>query len=95
MLGTGLVDLRWFLAAVVPYELLLGFWLIAAVFRVRRDGRPRATFGAFAVVAATKRIAGDVSRGCFGHVSTDLWLTLTIGVSAVVAVCWCDLRRGA
>ena len=93
VLGAGLVESRWFLATAVQYELLLGFWLISGHFPRAAWWVALGTFGAFAVVAAAKGIAGEASCGCFGRIAMSPWLTLTLDVSAVVALCWCDPRR--
>ena len=93
IVGGGLFESRWFLAVAVQYELLLGFWLISGHFPRAAWWAALGTFGVFAVVAAAKGIAGEESCGCFGRVSVSPWLTLTIDVSAVVGLCWCDLRR--
>ena len=92
IVGGGLFESRWFLAAAVQYELLLGFWLISGQFPRAAWWVALGTFGVFAVVAAAKGVAGEESCGCFGRVSVNPWLTLTIDVSAVVALCACALR---
>ena len=92
VLGAGLLDSRWFQAAVVQYEVLLGFWLISGLFPRAACWAALGTFGVFALAAAARGIAGEASCGCFGRVSVSPWLTLVIDVSAIVALCGCDLR---
>jgi hypothetical protein len=92
--GNGLLESRWFLAAVVQFEILLGFWLISGVFPCAAWWVALLTFGAFTVVAAAKGIAGEPSCGCFGRVETSPWLTLTIDVAAVLALS-CAVPRPA
>lgn len=89
VVGGGLLESRWFLAAVVQFEILLGFWLISGVFPCVVWWVALLTFGAFTVVAAAKGIAGEPSCGCFGTVETSPWLTLTIDIAAVIALCGC------
>jgi hypothetical protein len=89
VLGTGLLESRWFLAVVVEYELLLGFWLFSGLFQRTAWWILLATFAGFAVVAAAKAVSGEASCGCFGRVATPPWLVLVIDVCAILALCWC------
>ncbi len=89
VVGGGLLESRWFLAAVVQFEILLGCWLISGVFPRIVWWVALLTFGAFTLVAAAKGIAGEPSCGCFGRVETSPWLTLTMDIAAVIALCCC------
>jgi hypothetical protein len=86
VLGTGLLESRWFLALAIQYELLLGFWLMSGLSTRGAWYAALATFAAFAMVAAWKVVAGDASCGCLGRVETAPWLALSIDISAIVAL---------
>jgi len=83
---TGILDSRWFLIAVVEFELLFGLWLLANL-------RPRWTrraavlcFGLFAAVSLYKALSGTASCGCFGRVAVNPWYTFTLDTVAVLAL---------
>ncbi len=88
VLGTGLLESRWFLIVVVQFELLLGFWLTSGLAIRWAWWIAVATFSLFAVGAGAKGVAGEPSCGCFGRVPTNPWFAFWIDVCAVVAL-WC------
>ena len=75
--GTGLLESRWFVTAVVEYELLLSFWLFWGLFRRTAWWVSVGTFAGFAVVAAAKAVSGEASCGCFGRLPTSPWLAVS------------------
>lgn len=86
VLGTGILDSRWFLIGVVEFELFFGLWLLANL-------RPRWTrvaallcFGLFAAVSLYKAVSGAASCGCFGRVEVNPWYTFTLDTAAVLAL---------
>jgi uncharacterized membrane protein YphA (DoxX/SURF4 family) len=86
VLGAGFLNSRWFVIAVVEFEVLFGLWLLAGL-------APRCSwrcavllFSAFAVVSAHKALRGDVACGCFGRVQVNPWQTLALDVGVVLAL---------
>jgi len=84
--GGGFFESRWLVIGVVQFELLLGFWLASGFWRRWACWVALATFSLFAVVAATKAVAGEPSCGCFGRVPTSPWFALSIDLLAVLAL---------
>lgn len=85
--GTGLLNSRAVLVAVVEYEVLLAFWLLSGLAPGAAWWVAATTFGLFAVVAASKGMAGESSCGCFGRVATSPWFSFWLDVSGLVALC--------
>jgi hypothetical protein len=83
VVGSGLLESRWFLVAVVQYELFLAVWLLSGLFAGTAWWITIGTFGLFAVVSASKALAGDPTCGCFGRVPTSHWLSLSINMAAI------------
>ena len=84
VLGTGLLDSRWLLIAVVEFELLLGLCLLANVW-------PRATwavalscFSLFTCVSLYKAVSGHTTCGCFGRVAINPWYTAALDLGVVI-----------
>ncbi len=86
VLGNGLLESRWFLVAVIQYEVFLAFWLASGLFPRAANWVAIGTFGLFALVAFGKVISGEASCGCFGRVPTSPWLSLSIDLLAVVGL---------
>ncbi len=81
-----LMTSRWFLVAVVEFEILLGLCLLADVYT---KSVWRITLGCFLVFACTsayRAFAGEASCGCFGSFEVNPWLTLCLDVVAVFAL---------
>ncbi|MFO7907698.1 MAG: MauE/DoxX family redox-associated membrane protein [Planctomycetota bacterium] len=94
ILGTGLLDSRWFLIALVEFELLFGLWLLA---NIRPQWTRRASIGCFAVFAAVslyQALAGAASCGCFGRVAVNPWYTFVMDGAAVLALLRWQPKRG-
>jgi hypothetical protein len=81
-----LMTSRWFLIAVVEFEILLGLCLLAGVFAKSVWRITLGCFLVFACVSAYRAFAGEASCGCFGSVEVNPWLTLCIDVVAVLAL---------
>jgi hypothetical protein len=86
VLGSGLLESRWFLVAVVQYELFLGVWLLSGLFPRTAWWLAIGTFALFAVVSGGKALAGDPNCGCFGRVPTSPWLSLSINMTAILGL---------
>lgn len=83
---TGLMTSRWFLTAVVEFELLLGLCLIFGVFARAVWTAAIACFTLFTCVTLYKALSGEASCGCFGAVQINPWFTLALDVGIVVAL---------
>ncbi len=84
--GASLLNSRWFLIAVVEFELFFGLWLLAGLY-------PRWTwlaallcFGGFAGVSLYKAISGEATCGCFGSVEVNPLYTFTLDVMVQLAL---------
>lgn len=84
----GLLTSRWFLVAVVEFELAFGLWLLMGLY-------PRWTwrvallcFVGFAGVSLQKALSGETSCGCFGAVEVDPRLTFLLDVTAAALLLW-------
>jgi hypothetical protein len=87
LLGSGLLNSRAVLVAVVEFEVLLAFWLMSGLAPSAAWWVTTTTFGLFAVVAAGKGMAGESSCGCFGRVPTSPWFSFWLDVSVLLALC--------
>lgn len=92
VLGSTLLESRWFLVAVVEFELFFAAWLLSGLFGRACWWWGVGTFSLFAIVAASKALAGESSCGCFGRVPTSPWFALGMDASAVVALWYCRAR---
>jgi hypothetical protein len=86
VLGTGLLDSRWLLMAVVEFELLLGLCLLANLWPKPTWAVALACFGAFTCVSLYKALSGHATCGCFGRVTVDPWYTATLDLSLVFSL---------
>jgi len=96
VMATGVLESRWFLIAIVEFELLFGIWLLSGLY-------PRSTwvlavvcFVTFSCYSLWKATSGAASCGCFGKVEVNPWHTFIFDVAAVgVLLLWRprDLRR--
>jgi hypothetical protein len=93
---TSLLESRWFLIAVVEFELFFGLWLLSGLFPSsfgREAGGEGLTwlaalgcFSLFACVSLYKALSGAASCGCFGPVRVNPWYTTTLDVALVAAL---------
>ncbi len=74
---------RTFLAALVPYEVFLGLWLITGVFPRLCRYLALASFAAFAGYSLRIALLGWHSCGCFGAVTISPWTTFPIDLGAL------------
>jgi methylamine utilization protein MauE len=81
-----LMTSRWFLVAVVEFEILLGLCLLADVYTKSVWRITLGCFLVFACASAYRAFAGEASCGCSGSVEVNPWLTLCIDVVAVFAL---------
>lgn len=97
VIGKGLLNQRWFLAALTEFELVLGVWLLSGLYRRLAWAVTVACFLAFTAAAFQKGLAGESSCGCFGKLPVPPWVMLIVDVFAVaMLVYWRpDLRRPA
>lgn len=86
VLGTGLLDSRWLLIAVVEFELFFGLWLLAGLLPRLTWTAAVGCFGLFAIVSLYKALDGETSCGCFGRVSVNPWYTLGLDIAAIMAL---------
>jgi hypothetical protein len=86
VLGGGLLESRWFLIAVVEFEILFGLWLLSGLAPGWTWRAAVLCFGAFAAVSACKGLAGEPSCGCFGRVPVSPWYTLTFDLAVLGAL---------
>jgi len=83
VLGGGLLESRWFLIAVVEFEILFGLWLLSGLAPGWTWRAAVLCFGAFAAVSACKALAGEPSCGCFGRVAVNPWYTFALDCVAL------------
>ena len=83
---TGLLTSRWFLIAVVEFELFFGLWLMAGLWPKWTWRATLLCFGGFACVALYKALSGEASCGCFGKVPVNPWYTLIVDLCTVAAL---------
>jgi hypothetical protein len=83
VLGGGLLESRWFLIAVVEFEILFGLWLLSGLAPGWTWRAAVLCFGAFAAVSAYKGVAGEASCGCFGRVAVNPWYTFALDCAAL------------
>ena len=83
VLGTGILDSRWFLIGVVEFELFLGLWLISGIYARRLWQITMGCFALFACFSLHKALSGAATCGCFGRVEVNPWYTFTLDTLAV------------
>ncbi len=86
VVGAGILESRWFLAAVVEFELLFGLWLLAGLWPAHTWKAAIVCFSLFAGISLVKGMSGDVSCGCFGRVSVNPWYTFSLDAVIVVSL---------
>ncbi|MGO9110686.1 MAG: MauE/DoxX family redox-associated membrane protein [Thermoguttaceae bacterium] len=86
VLGTGILESRWFLMATVQFELLLGVWLLSGLLPRLTWLAALACFSAFACVSLYKALSGYTTCGCFGKVEVSPWHTAILDVFVVLSL---------
>lgn len=89
VLETGILNSRWFLIAVVQFELFFGIWLVSGLFPVVTSRTTIALFAAFSLISLYKALSSEVSCGCFGRVEVNPWYTLTLDALFIVGLLYC------
>jgi hypothetical protein len=89
----GLLTSRWFLMAVVEFELFFGLWLICGLYPRETRQAALLCFSALACVSLYKGLSGEASCGCFGRVPVNPWHTFILDVAAVAALFFCRPAR--
>lgn len=67
-----------FFVIQIPLELGLGIWLLSGLFRKAAWLIAVFAFGMFILITLQKGLTGVASCGCFGRVSVNPWITLSI-----------------
>jgi len=81
VLGTGLLDSRWFLIGVVEFELFFGLWLLADLLLSLSWAAGLTYFGIFAGTSLYKAMSGHASCGCFGRLPVNPWYSAGLDVA--------------
>jgi len=93
---SAILDSRWFLIAVVEFELLFGLWLIAGLCPRQTWFAALACFALFACVSLYKALSGESTCGCFGKVPVNPWHTLGLDCAALAALAgWRPSHNGS
>lgn len=71
-----------------------GAWLLAGLYPRPTRRLTAGLFGLFAVVAATRGLAGRASCGCFGDLAVSPWATFGLDLAAVLALSFVPVRSG-
>jgi len=96
VLGSSILDSRWFLIAVVEFELFFGLWLLSGLIPTATWRVTVALFAVFSLVSLYKAVSGEASCGCFGTAEVNPWFTFVLDVLIVgCLLCWRPRQRGA
>jgi hypothetical protein len=86
---TALMDSRWFLVAVVEFELFFGLWLLFGLYPRQTRAAAIGCFALFAAVSLFKALSGAASCGCFGKFAINPWYTFALDCGVLfVLVVW-------
>ncbi len=88
VLGTSLLESRWFLIAVVEFEFFFGLWLLANVFAKPNWAAAILSFALFTCVSIYKAISGYATCGCFGLVKVNPWYTTALDLAVVLSLAY-------
>lgn len=86
ILGTGLLDSRWLLMAVVEFELLLGLCLLGNLWRKPTWAVVLGCFALFTCVSLYKALSGRATCGCFGRVPVNPWYTTAFDAAVICSL---------
>lgn len=94
--GAGLMapETRWWSAAVVNVEVVLGLLLVGGGWQRVVRWVTLGCFAIFACVAGYKALEHEASCGCFGRVAVDPRMTLVFDVTILALLLW-SWPRGA
>lgn len=84
--GQSLLESRWFVIALVEFELLFGLWLLSGIYPILSWHIAAVCFVSFAGVSLFKALSGEASCGCFGRVSVNPWLTFALDLAVLAAI---------
>ncbi len=77
---------RWFLIAIVEFELAFGLWLLGGQFPRQTRRLTLFCFALFGGISLFRALRGDSSCGCFGAVSASPWLIAVVDGAAVLTL---------
>ncbi len=86
VLGSGLLDSRWFLIFVVEFELFFGLWLLSGLLPKPTWAAAIVCFAIFACISLYKAFSGYATCGCFGKVEVNPWLTAMLDIILVLCL---------
>lgn len=79
---------RWFLTALVEFEIVLGVWLISGWAWKKCWWAALITFSGFGLITLYQAVAGYESCGCFGKLKVSPWYTLILDMAALAGLLW-------
>ncbi len=89
VLGTGLLESRWFLIGVVEFELFFGLWLLSGLLPKVTWAAALGCFVLFTCISLFKALSGHATCGCFGKIEVNPWYTATLDIFVVLSLlCW-------
>jgi hypothetical protein len=86
VLGTSLLDSRWFLIGVIEFELLFGLWLFAGLLPSLSWAAALACFGIFGGTSLYKAMSGYDTCGCFGRLPVTPWYAAGLDLAIVLSL---------
>jgi hypothetical protein len=89
LLGRGLLNQRWLLAAVVEVELVFGGWLLVGLAGRWTWAATGVLWLAFLGIAGYEAVTGAGSCGCFGRVRVDPLYTTVFDLAVILALPFC------
>ncbi len=89
----GIFSEPWLQTALVEWELILGLWLVAGLYRKQSWFAAVACGVAFLDVSLYQGFRGETSCGCFGRLSVSPWYTACLDAMALALLMWCKPDR--
>ncbi len=86
VLGSGLLESRWFLIFVVEFELFFGLWLLSGLLPKVTWAAALACFCMFTCISIYKAVSGHATCGCFGKVEVNPWLTAALDLFIILVL---------